>query len=50
LRENLAASVLDVNPRSGQVDVHFVFRDIDMLTRMKLNQYLHRRKLSMEAA
>jgi hypothetical protein len=50
LRENLVASVLDVNPRRGQVDVHFFFRDIDMLTRMKLNQYLHRRKLSMEAA
>jgi len=50
LRENLAASVLDVIPRGGQVELHFVFRDIDMLTHMKLNQYLHRRKLSMEAA
>ena len=50
LRENLAATVLDVIPRSGHVDLHFVFRDIDMLTHMKINQYLHRRKQSMEAA
>jgi hypothetical protein len=50
LRKNLAASVLDVIPSNGQIDVHFVFRDIDLLTHMKLNQYLHRRKLSMEAA
>ena len=50
LRKNLAASVLDVIPSKGQVDVHFVFRDIDLLTHMKLNQYLHRRKISMEAA
>jgi len=42
--------VLDVIPRSGHVDLHFVFRDIDMLTHMKMNQYLHRRKQSMEAA
>ena len=50
LRKNLAATVLDVIPRKGQVDLHFVFRDIDLLTHMKLNQYLHRIKLSMEAA
>ena len=50
LRKNLAASVLDVIPSNGKVDVHFVFCNIDMLTHMKLNQYLHRRKLSMEAA
>ena len=50
LRENLAATVLDVIPHNGEIDLHFVFRDIDMLTHMKLNQYLHRKKLSMEAA
>ena len=50
LRKNLAASVLDIIPSNGQLHVHFVFRDIDMLTHMKLNQYLHRRKISMEAA
>ena len=50
LRENLAATVLDVIPRNGSVDLHFVFRDTDMLTHMKLNQYLHRKKLSMEVA
>jgi hypothetical protein len=42
--------VLDVIPRNGSVDLHFVFRDTDMLTHMKLNQYLHRKKLSMEVA
>ena len=50
LRQNLAATVLEVIQSGGQVDLHFMFRDIDMLTHMKLNQYLHRRKLSMEAA
>lgn len=50
MRKKLAASVLDVVSRGGLNDIHFEFRDVDMLTRMKLNQYLHRRKLSMEAA
>ena len=50
LRKNLAASVLDIIPSNGLIDVHFVFRDIDMLTHMKINQYLHRRKISMQAA
>ena len=50
LRKKLAVSVLDVVSHEGLNDIHCEFRDVDMLTRMKLNQYLHRRKLSMEAA
>ena len=50
LRKKLAVSVLDVVSYEGLSDIHCEFRDEDMLTRMKLNQYLHRRKLSMEAA
>ena len=50
LRKKLAVSVLDVVSHEGLNDIHCEFRDVDMLTRMKLNQYLHRRKLSIEAA
>ena len=50
LRKKLAVSVLDVVSHEGLNDIHCEFRDVDMLPRMKLNQYLHRRKLSMEAA
>ena len=50
LRKKLAVSVLDVVSHEGLNDIHCEFHDVDMLTRMKLNQYLHRRKLSMEAA
>jgi len=50
LRNKLVVSVLDVVSHEGLNDIHCEFRDVDMLTRMKLNQYLHRRKLSMEAA
>ena len=50
LRKKLAVSVLDVVSREEFNDIHCEFRDVDMLTRMKINQYLHRRKLSMEAA
>ena len=50
LRKILAVSVLDVVSHEGLNDIHCEFRDMDMLTRMKLNQFLHRRKLSMEAA
>tara|TARA_B100000686_G_C16317892_1_gene726697 strand:- start:328 stop:675 length:348 start_codon:yes stop_codon:yes gene_type:complete len=50
LRNKLAVSVLDVVSHEGLNDIHCEFRDVDTLTRMKINQYLHRRKLSMEAA
>ena len=50
LRKKLVVSVLDVVSLEGSIDIHCEFRDVDMLTRMKINQYLHRRKLSMEAA
>ena len=50
LRKKLAVSVLDVVAHEGLSDIHCEFRDVDVLTRMKINQYLHRRKLIMEAA
>ncbi len=50
LRKKLVVSVIDVVSHEGSSDIHCEFRDVDMLTRMKINQYLHRRKLSMEAA
>jgi c-di-GMP-binding flagellar brake protein YcgR len=50
LHKKLAVSVLDLVSNEGLTDVHCEFLDVDMLTRMKINQYLHRRKLSMEAA
>ena len=50
LRGNLAATVLVVASRGGRNEIHLAFRDIDMLTHMKLNQYMHRRKVNMEAA
>ena len=50
LRKKLAVSVLDLVSNEGLAYVHCEFLDMDMLSRMKINQYLHRRKLSMEAA
>ena len=50
LRGNLAATVLDVLSSRGSNEIHFAFRETDMLTHMKLNQYLHRKKVNMEAA
>jgi len=50
LHKKLAVSVLDLVSHEGLTDVHCEFLDMDMLSRMKINQYLHRRKLSMEAA
>ena len=50
LHKKLAVSVLDLVSHEGLTDVHCEFLDVDMLTRMKINQYLHRIKLSMEAA
>ena len=50
LRKKLAVSVLDVVSHEGLNDIHCEFRDVDMLTRMKINQYLHRIRLSMDAA
>ena len=50
LRKKLAVSVIDVVSHQGFSDIHCEFRDVDQLPRMKLNHYLHRKKLSMEAA
>ena len=50
LRANLKASVVEVVSRESQSDIHLKFEDVDMLTHMKLNQYLHRRKISIQAA
>ena len=49
LRRNLAASVMNILPRGGLYDMHLKFRDNDTITRMKINQYLHRLTKSMEA-
>jgi len=50
LRKKLTVSVLEVFSNEKLSNIHCKFRDVDMLTHMKLNQYLHRRKLRMEAA
>ncbi|MBC8257533.1 MAG: PilZ domain-containing protein [SAR324 cluster bacterium] len=50
LRRDIAATVLDVITGEGGFNLHFEFCDVDMLTRMKLNQYLHRRKTGAQAA
>ena len=50
LRKNLAVSVRDVVSQEGLSDIHCEFCEVDMLTRMKINQYLHRRKISNEDA
>ena len=50
LRKKLTVSIIEVVSHEGSSDIHCEFRDVDVLTRMKINQYLHRRKLIMEAA
>ena len=50
LRKKLVVSVIDVVTKEEISDIHCEFREMEMLTRMKINQYLHRRKLSIEAA
>ena len=42
LRQDLAAGVLQVVPRGGLFDLHTTFREMDTLTRIKINQYLDR--------
>jgi c-di-GMP-binding flagellar brake protein YcgR len=49
LRRDLAASVMNIVPRGGLYDLHLKFRDNDVITRMKINQYLHRATKNMEA-
>jgi len=46
LRQDLAAGVLQVVPRGGLYDLHTTFREVDTLTRIKINQYLDRVKKS----
>ena len=46
LRQDLAAGVLQVVPRGGLFDLHATFREMDTLTRIKINQYLDRVKKS----
>ena len=50
LRGNLAVSVVNIVSQNSKVNIHMMFRDIDMLTHIKLNQYLHRKKIRMKAA
>ena len=42
--------MMKIHGQSGILLRSLNLLDVDMLTRMKINQYLHRRKLSMEAA
>ena len=50
LRGNLAVSVVDVVALEGKSNIHLKFKDVDMLTHIKLNQYLHRKKVKIQAA
>ncbi len=50
LRGNLAVSVVDVVALQGKSNIHLKFKDVDMLTHIKLNQYLHRKKVKIQAA
>ena len=50
LRGNLTVSVVDVVALEGKSNVHLKFKDVDMLTHIKLNQYLHRKKVKIQAA
>ena len=50
LRENLVASVVEVVSGESQNHIHLKFKDVDMLTHIKLNQYLHRTKTTIQAA
>ena len=49
MRRDLAASVMNIVERGGLYDLHMKFRDNDTITRMKINQYLHRVTKNMEA-
>ena len=49
LRRDLAASVMNIVPRGGLYDLHLKYRDNDTITKMKINQYLHRATKNMEA-
>ncbi|MAA89315.1 MAG: PilZ domain-containing protein [SAR324 cluster bacterium] len=49
IRRDLAASVMNIVPRGGLYDLHLKYRDNDTITKMKINQYLHRATKNMEA-
>ena len=49
MRRDLAASVMNIVPRGGLYDLHLKYRDNDTITKMKINQYLHRATKNMEA-
>ncbi len=50
LRGNLAVSAVNIVSQKSKSNIHMMFKDIDMLTHIKLNQYLHRKKTRMKAA
>ena len=50
LRGNLAVSAVNVVSLNEKTNIHMMFRDVDMLTHIKLNQYLNRKKLRIKAA
>ena len=49
LRRDLAASVMNIVPRGGLYDLHLKYRDNDTITKIKINQDLHRATKNMEA-
>ena len=49
LRRDIAASVMNIVARGGLYDMHMKFRDNDTITRMKINQFLHRATKNIEA-
>ena len=50
LRGNLTVSAVNVESLKNKSNIHMMFKDVDMLTHIKLNQYLHRRKVRIQAA
>tara|TARA_Y100001970_G_C14249389_1_gene870680 strand:+ start:2480 stop:3694 length:1215 start_codon:yes stop_codon:yes gene_type:complete len=50
LRGNLTVSAVNVVSLNKKSNIHMMFKDVDMLTHIKLNQYLHRKKNKTQAA
>ena len=50
LKGNLAVSAVNVVALKGKSNIHMKFKDVDMLTHIKLNQYLYRKKSINQAA
>lgn len=48
MREDLASSVLSMAPKNQSCELHLKYVNVDRLTHMKLNQYLHRMKKHLD--